>query len=101
MFIKQNPLERPVPLSRTTLQLSTLPYFSNRLLTSRSLVYKLKPNTPKHLLTGGASRSPTWRFLLDIGDRERLRLRLPLLDLLPDRDRDRERDLDRDIYLLL
>jgi len=87
------PRDRPVPRSRTILQFSTLPYFSKRSVISRSLEYKLNPNTPRHLLGGGASRSPTWRLRFDIGDLLRLSLALRFgdLDLLRDRDLDRDR----------
>lgn len=89
MLTKQNPLERPVPRSHTTLQLSTFPYFSNKSSTFRSEVWKFNPKTPRHLLEGGQSRSPTCRLRDDIGELLRER-----------RDRDPERLRDRDLDLL-
>ena len=77
-----------------TLQLSTRPYFSNISSIARSSVCKFNPNTPRHLLTGGASRSPSCRLRFDIGDvlrdtrRERLR----------ERDRERDREYERPCF---
>jgi len=78
------------------LQLSTRPYFSKHSLTSRSVVYKLKPNTPRHRPAGGSSLSPTCLFRLDNGetDLEFLPRESDLLLLLLLGDRDRDRDLD-------
>ena len=90
IVMKQNPRERPLPRSRTTLHDSTLPYFSNKLFTSRSCVYTERPKTPRQFDTGGFSRSPTCRLRFDIGD---------LLSDLDPRDLDRDLERDRDAFL--
>merc|ERR1712168_194440 len=83
MLMKPKPLDRPVPRSHISLQLSTLPYLSNNSSSDRSVVSKFKPNTPKHLL-GPGPPPPLAR-----------RLRGDLLLLAPLRDL--ERDLERDL----
>lgn len=100
MLTKPNPRERPLPWSNTIWHVSTSPYFSNKRLISRSVVYTESPNTPRHLLGGGASRSPTCLLREDSGERlppPRLWLRLRLRLLLPLRrfDTERERDFER------
>ena len=55
--------------SRTTVIFSRGPNFENSFSSSRSVVYKLKPNTPRQAEGDGASLSPMWRRRLDIGER--------------------------------
>ena len=75
--MKAKPLLRPVWPSSTTWTFSKGPYFLNSDSSSLSLVYRDSPNTPRHLLGCGSSRWPSWRLLLDIGDREWSRPRPP------------------------
>jgi len=98
MLTNANPRDLPVPRSHTILADPTGPYFSNNSEISRSVVSKLNPKTPRHLLTGGASRSPTCRLRFDMGDLLRVRPPEFRLERLyePDRDRDRDLDLERD-----
>merc|ERR1719427_120364 len=59
---KPKPRDLPVFWSSTILMESMCPYFSKTPLNSRSVVYKLSPKTPRHLLGVGFNLSP-WYFL--------------------------------------
>ena len=98
--------------SNTTWTFCNGPNLENSLSSSRSVVYKLRPNTPRQVPSSGFSRLPTCLLLADIGDllQDFLRLDPPprfgeydldldLESLRPYRgDRDREREY-RDLPL--
>ena len=54
--------------SKTTWTFCNGPNLENSLSSSRSVVYKLRPNTPRQVPSSGFSRLPTCLLLADIGD---------------------------------
>lgn len=67
-YTNENPLDLLDCWSYTIETSAIGPYFENTSLKSRSVVYRLRPNTPKQQLGSGFALLPTWRLRFDIGE---------------------------------